>query len=78
EEAREEAQRQGMPLPVVLTKPVTPSSLLEAIGGVLGTAPQADTRAGERAKQSANTLYSLNGARLLLVEDNELNQELAT
>jgi PAS domain S-box-containing protein len=78
EEAREEAERQGIPLPVVLTKPVTPSSLLEAIGAVLGKGPQPDTRADERSQHSANALAGLNGARLLLVEDNELNQELAT
>jgi PAS domain S-box-containing protein len=77
EEAREEAERQGIQLPVVLTKPVTPSSLLEAIGMVLGKGPQGDTRAGERSQQNASTVASLNGARLLLVEDNELNQELA-
>jgi len=77
EEAREEAERQGIRLPVVLTKPVTPSSLLEAIGGVLGKGLQGDTRAGERSQHNASTLASLNGARLLLVEDNELNQELA-
>lgn len=77
EEAREEAQRQGIQLPVVLTKPVTPSSLLEAIGGVLGRETQGDSRANERSRESVNTLSSLNGARLLLVEDNELNQELA-
>ncbi|WP_204128425.1 response regulator, partial [Pseudomonas ogarae] len=49
EEAREEASRHGIQLPVVLTKPVTPSTLLEAIGTVLGKVPQADTRAGERS-----------------------------
>jgi CheY-like chemotaxis protein len=64
-------------LPVVLTKPVTPSSLLEAIGVVLGKDPEGDTRAGERSQQNAGTVASLSGARLLLVEDNELNQELA-
>lgn len=78
EEAREEAERQGIQLPVVLTKPVTPSSLLEAIGGVLGRDTNSDTRAGERSQQNASTVASLNGARLLLVEDNELNQELAS
>ena len=78
EEAREEAERQGIQLPVVLTKPVTPSSLLEAIGVVLGRDTHSDTRAGERSQQNASTVASLNGARLLLVEDNELNQELAS
>jgi len=77
EEAREEASRQGIQLPVVLTKPVTPSTLLEALGKVLGKIPQTDTRASERLDHSASTMASLRGARLLLVEDNELNRELA-
>lgn len=77
EEAREEASRHGIQLPVVLTKPVTPSTLLEALGTVLGKTPQADTRASERLGQSAGAMARLRGARLLLVEDNELNRELA-
>ncbi|MCC6074873.1 response regulator [Pseudomonas sp. GCM10022188] len=77
EEVRGETERQGVALPVVLTKPVTPSTLLEAIGSVLGNLPQADTRASERSGQSASDMASLRGARLLLVEDNELNRELA-
>lgn len=77
EEAREVASRHGIQLPVVLTKPVTPSTLLEALGTVLGKIPQADTRTGERLGQSASAMASLRGARLLLVEDNELNRELA-
>ena len=77
EEAREEASRHGIQLPVVLTKPVTPSTLLEALGTVLGKAPQVDTRANERSGQSASAIASLRGARVLLVEDNELNRELA-
>lgn len=44
---------------------------------MLGKPPQADTRASERSGQSANAVASLHGARLLLVEDNELNRELA-
>ena len=77
EEVREEASRHGVQLPAVLTKPVTPSTLLEAIGTVLGKIPQADTRASERSGQSVSAMTSLRGARLLLVEDNELNRELA-
>ncbi|MDA8485404.1 response regulator [Pseudomonas resinovorans] len=77
EEVREQAERQGLTLPVVLTKPVTPSTLLEALGTVLGKVPQAETRASERYGQSANDMAGLRGARLLLVEDNELNRELA-
>ncbi|WP_095151423.1 response regulator [Pseudomonas sp. Irchel s3b5] len=77
EEAREEASRHGIQLPVVLTKPVTPSTLLEALGTVLGKIPHVDTRANKRTDQSTSAMASLRGARLLLVEDNELNRELA-
>ncbi|MFS2124628.1 response regulator [Pseudomonas sp. Pseusp97] len=77
DEAHEEAERQGIELPVVLTKPVTPSTLLEAIAMVLGQLPRTETRATERSGNSASNLAGLKGARLLLVEDNELNQELA-
>lgn len=77
EEAHEEAERQGIELPVVLTKPVTPSTLLEAIGLVFGKAPQGSTRASQRQDLNAGAVAGLQGARLLLVEDNELNQELA-
>ncbi|MEG0010496.1 MAG: response regulator [Aeromonas sp.] len=78
EEVREQAELQGVALPVVLTKPVTPSTLLEALGSVLGKVPQMDSRATERSEQNASTTASLRGARLLLVEDNELNRELAS
>jgi two-component system, sensor histidine kinase and response regulator len=78
EEVREQAESQGVVLPVVLTKPVTPSTLLEALGCVLGKVPQPDSRVTERNEQSASATASLRGARLLLVEDNELNRELAS
>ncbi|MGB4075351.1 response regulator [Pseudomonas sp.] len=78
EEAQEEAGKHGIQLPLVLTKPVTPSTLLEAIATVLGKTPQAETRASERCEQSSNAMARLQGARLLLVEDNELNRELAS
>ncbi|MGE8067599.1 response regulator [Pseudomonas sp. NPDC089569] len=75
EEVREQAKSQGVELPVVLTKPVIPSILQEALGSVLGKGPQIETRAVQRHVQS--DAASLFGARLLLVEDNESNRELA-
>jgi two-component system sensor histidine kinase/response regulator len=78
EEVREEAESHGIALPVVLTKPVTPSTLLEAFGSVLGKTPRIDSRATERNELNASATASLRGARLLLVEDNELNRELAS
>ncbi len=76
EEVREQAELRGVMLPMVLTKPVTPSTLLEALGRALGKTSQLDTRLAERSEQSASATASLRGARLLLVEDNELNREL--
>lgn len=62
---------------MVLTKPVTPSTLLEAIGEVLGKGVVAETRQAERQDRSVADQARLAGARLLLAEDNDMNQELA-
>lgn len=77
DEALEEADLRGIRLPVVLTKPVTPSTLLEAIGQVLGKGQLSETRTAQHSKQNAFAMAQLAGARVLLVEDNEMNQELA-
>jgi signal transduction histidine kinase/CheY-like chemotaxis protein len=71
------ARERGVPLKAVLTKPVTPSGLLEAIGQALGQGPPVATSQVRRQDQSAEARRKLAGARLLLVEDNALNQELA-
>ncbi len=66
---------QGLRLDGILEKPITPSSLLNAITTALGrtlhntSAPH--TKTGEAMAET------LKGARILLVEDNEINQELA-
>jgi PAS domain S-box-containing protein len=77
DEAHEAAAHQQVRLPAVLTKPVTPSTLLEAIGEALGKGVVAATRQAERQDRSAADQASLAGARILLAEDNDLNQELA-
>lgn len=77
DEAMEEAGLRGVRLPVVLTKPVMPSTLLEAIGQVVGGGQLAETRTAEHSRQSAAAMAQLAGARMLLVEDNDMNQELA-
>jgi signal transduction histidine kinase/DNA-binding response OmpR family regulator/HPt (histidine-containing phosphotransfer) domain-containing protein len=58
----------------ILIKPVTPSMLFESAIAVLGSDEESvhDVSAG-----SALELSGLRGARLLLVEDNELNREVA-
>ncbi len=78
EEALGSATQQGVSLKSVLTKPVTPSTLLEAVGEALGKGFIAETRVHERSDQYAEAIAKVKGARLLLVEDNDLNQELAT
>jgi len=71
DEALTSAEESGAILKAVLTKPVTPSSLLEAIGEALGAAAPVETV--QKQVRSA----AIAGARVLLVEDNDLNQELA-
>jgi signal transduction histidine kinase/CheY-like chemotaxis protein/HPt (histidine-containing phosphotransfer) domain-containing protein len=61
----------------LLTKPVTPSSLLDACSMALGQAIRSTTRTGQREEAMLGHQASLAGARLLLVEDNAINQELA-
>jgi two-component system, sensor histidine kinase and response regulator len=71
------AHDQGVKLQAVLTKPVTPSGLLAAIGQALGQTPLMEPAPDRRHDQSTEARRKLVGARLLLVEDNALNQELA-
>lgn len=77
--AREEALKaaQGVGLAGVINKPVTPSTLLDTLARVLGEdAPAPATpRSASRVLQQAQR--QLAGARVLLVEDQPMNQELA-
>ena len=57
-----------------LRKPVTASSLFDAIIGILTPAERA---AVMRIHGSGETTYNFMPARILLVEDNEINQQLA-
>jgi len=77
EEALGSAQQRGVALQSVLTKPVTASTLLEAIGEALGKGVLTETRAHEKADHTSGAMAKLAGRRILLVEDNEMNQELA-
>ena len=70
-------QAEGVRIDGVLVKPVSPSTLLDGILKALGKeAGQRTLERGQRAAGMAPAL-SLRGTRLLLVEDNDLNQELA-
>ncbi|WP_421569681.1 response regulator [Stenotrophomonas sp. PD6] len=77
EDALSDARARDVSLSALLTKPVTPSTLLEAVGSALDLGTLVETRASERAVAHADAFAQLTGLRVLLVEDNELNQELA-
>ena len=75
-EALESAQQRDIPIRLALTKPVTPSHLLEAVGEALGKGEVVEY-AALKSPSDSQIMSSLEGARVLLVEDNDLNQELA-
>ncbi len=61
----------------VLTKPARPSTLFDACCKALGLASLVSTRAEGRERALTEHLSRLKGARILLVEDNEFNREVA-
>jgi signal transduction histidine kinase/DNA-binding response OmpR family regulator/HPt (histidine-containing phosphotransfer) domain-containing protein len=61
----------------VLIKPVTPSMLFDSVVQALGTEGRTETRAHDSTSTGFN-FESIRGARVLLVEDNEFNREVAT
>jgi two-component system sensor histidine kinase/response regulator len=77
EEAMLSVEQQRVLIKSVLTKPVTQSTLLEAIGEALDKGFVTETRAQEKAESNTEAKAKLKGARVLLVEDNDMNQELA-
>jgi len=64
--------------PVLLTKPVTASSMLGAIGEALGHADLPAPAAQRRRDSAREAIQRLAGARILVAEDNDLNQELVS
>ncbi|MEI6413596.1 MAG: response regulator [Pseudomonadota bacterium] len=77
DEAQDSAAQRGMTFQSVLTKPVTPSTLLEGIGEALGKGFTSETPVHKKADHGIEAMKKLAGTRVLLVEDNEMNQELA-
>jgi two-component system sensor histidine kinase/response regulator len=62
----------------ILAKPVTASALLEAVGQALHLGVPLDTRrTAGRQQELEEDIARLQGCRVLLVEDNDMNQELA-
>jgi two-component system, sensor histidine kinase and response regulator len=69
---------QGLPAVQVLAKPVTPSRLFEVVVQLqLGEASSAPPAATGGMADLAETTRAIHGARVLLVEDNPVNQQVA-
>ncbi len=73
EEVREEAERVG--LDGFLVKPVTKSMLVDTLVSVFATPDETGAAVGAAAEDLGAT--RLKGARILLTEDNEINQQIA-
>jgi PAS domain S-box-containing protein len=76
---REEVMHQAddIGLEGFLLKPVNSSVLFDAIMQALGKEIQDVLRTGRKKEQSNEELSAISGARVLLVEDNEINQQVA-
>jgi two-component system sensor histidine kinase/response regulator len=67
----------GIDVKEILSKPITPSTLVDGIGVALGgTVSYHPERKGDE-KDISSAIRKLKGAHMLLVEDNEFNQEVA-
>lgn len=75
EEAIAAAKAKGLHFEAVMTKPVTASCLLEAVGYALNKGTLIEQKQSHKSR--ITTPSDLAGARVLLVEDNPMNQELA-
>jgi polar amino acid transport system substrate-binding protein len=60
-----------------LLKPVNPSMLFDNIMEVFGKAVPEVSRGAQRKEKKAEDYKNIQGARILLVEDNEINQQVA-
>ena len=71
-------QARGLGIQSVLTKPLTLESIADCLARELGGASTAADDGDPRRDDPMQALLALSGARVLLVEDNDLNQEVAT
>ena len=75
EEVMQQAEQVG--LEGFLLKPVNPSMLFDAIMEAFGEAVPETSRVAQKHEQEAEALKHIRGAHVLLVEDNEINQQVA-
>ena len=76
EEIGEEADKAG--IQTFLLKPVSNSTLLDTIMDVFGGQQKMPRRTAQSQTLDASALRPIRGARILLVEDNEINQQVAS
>jgi PAS domain S-box-containing protein len=67
---------EDVPVTAVVSKPVLPSTLLDTILHATGQRAAVRDRAASRGEQLSAAIDQLRGARLLVVEDNDINQEV--
>ncbi len=77
EEALSDAKNQGFSPKAVLTKPIVNAALLSAMGKALGNDLMLANQEELKVQNEAQDAGDFAGLRILLVEDNEMNQELA-
>jgi CheY-like chemotaxis protein len=77
DEVRKRLMERDLGVGVLLVKPITPSALFEVCGRVLGLSVSPTTRTTEREEASLDHRARLRGAKILLVEDNAINREIA-
>jgi two-component system sensor histidine kinase/response regulator len=77
EDVLDKVADRGMAVGAVLAKPVTPSALFEAVARALGAAVSISSGSRRRQDGTREAMRQLAGARVLLVEDNDMNRELA-
>ena len=75
EEIMQQAEQMG--LDGFLIKPISPSMLFDAIMQAFGEAVPETSRVAQSHEQEAEVLKHIRGAFVLLVEDNEINQQVA-
>ncbi len=77
DELHRRLEERKLAIGALLVKPVTPSTLLDACSRVLGLAVPEVTRAARQEQALIGIQARLRGARILLVEDNAINREIA-
>ena len=77
EEVMQRARDAGLPPYAFLLKPVSNSLLLDAIMRIFGYESLEPVRRAAKGQEGAAELEGIRGARVLLVEDNEINRQIA-